>query len=506
MDKFFKDKQVIFLLFIFLIISIVHIIYAAMTLRGLYEDGAPFMLEQLNNLSNGIYKVVADYQGHPRFCIAVLMQFPMLFSHFVLFVKSKFALLYIFNLSLFGIPILALVWNYFLAKRGKRPDLFFWSLFSYSTFLITFLIFAIVESIIGGILNFILYTYIAGKLDYKKIDIAAIIFLLIMMCGTYEYVIFIGPIFLAAAIFHAKREENPYNKKIKIFAGLGAFLASVFNLLFVIFIPEGEADEISRFLKEFTDFMPFALDLNISISLITLAILAVVVFRKTKISVFFTAFCSLIMFYNLYRLLNIPEASIMPMWETHLRTIPCYMIPLIFFIIAIKDILKKEINNVRLINCTCIVLLCAICQTFWQLVDTYYWDKNIRYMKDELAKTQELLYIPSEHEEISSFINEDLRRYIWHGVYAATSILFSDTYEQKTLLVNYDESQSDGNYSYREVLYVVKDSPYISIPFGGYYNIKNKFWDLTKCAKALDKYNKEHKIYTEDLKYEEQET
>ena len=125
---------------------------------------------------------------------------------------------------------------------------------------------------------------------------------------------------------------------------------------------------------------------------------------------------------------------------------------------------------------------------------------------DELAKTQELLYIPSEHEEISSFINEDLRRYIWHGVYAATSILFSDTYEQKTLLVNYDESQSDGNYSYREVLYVVKDSPYISIPFGGYYNIKNKFWDLTKCAKALDKYNKEHKIYTEDLKYEEQET
>ena len=138
--------------------------------------------------------------------------------------------------------------------------------------------------------------------------------------------------------------------------------------------------------------------------------------------------------------------------------------------------------------------MCGIMQTAWQLVDTYYWDKNIQYMKSELNKTQDLLYIPSDHEEISSFFNPALRRYIWHGVFTSTSILFSESYEQKTLLLNYDEPIDGGNGSYREFLYIPKNNPdMIAIPWG-WFNIKNKFWDLTKCADALKKYDIEHNI------------
>ena len=131
------------------------------------------------------------------------------------------------------------------------------------------------------------------------------------------------------------------------------------------------------------------------------------------------------------------------------------------------------------------------------MVHTYYWNKNIQYMKNELASVESPLYIPSEHDEISSFNNNQLRRYIWHGIYACTSILFSDTYEQKTLLMHYDEEVDAANHTCREYLYVIQDQEnMMNVPFNTMIDIKNRFWDLTKSAEALDKYNKEHNINT----------
>ena len=37
----------------------------------------------------------------------------------------------------------------------------------------------------------------------------------------------------------------------------------------------------------------------------------------------------------------------------------------------------------------------------------------------------------------------------------------------------------------------------MKVPFNTMIDIKNRFWDLTKSAEALDKYNKEHNIKTE---------
>ena len=167
------------------------------------------------------------------------------------------------------------------------------------------------------------------------------------------------------------------------------------------------------------------------------------------------------------------------------------------FTYFIRDIGKKKNDKVVISNFICITLLCGIFQTCWQMVNTYYWDKNIQYMKSELKKHDSPLYIPAEHPEIANFHNEELRRYIWHSTYAFTSILFSDTYEQKTLLMHYDEKIDDGNLTFRDALYVKPDvSNVMSIPFGTTIDIKNKYWDLTKCALALDKYNKENNIQT----------
>ena len=492
MNEFLKNKQCKFLIIIFILVSLLHIIYATVTMRGMYEDGAFYMLDQLNSYSNGVFKISSDY-SHPRFCIMALLELPSIFSYYILFIHNKYALMMIFSCAMFLFPLLALLWNFQLSKKTQRLDIFFWSLFSYSLIIITFSIFSVVECILGSMLHFILWNYLAGKINYSKKDIALIIFLVVVMFGTYEYVIYLGVIFFIAALMYAKREENIKNKIVKLSIGIGSLCASLFNLIYALKVP-GEHNEILRFMTEGLNVIPHIINLNFSLSLIAVALLCIVIFSKKPISITTTIIFVLIFLCHFNRMLNVPLLSIFPMWEQHLRTIPCYALPIIFMVICLFDFFKKEQNYTKLTNYICVVLLCGIFQTAWQLIDTYYWDKNIQYMKSELNNCQDLLYVPSEHEEISSFQNKDLRRYIWHGFYSTTSILFSDSYEQKTLLLHYENSIENGHEPFRDFLHMPKTrDDIIAMPLG-LFSIKNKFWDLTKCAEALRKYDEAHNI------------
>ena len=189
------------------------------------------------------------------------------------------------------------------------------------------------------------------------------------------------------------------------------------------------------------------------------------------------------------------DVSLNPMWESHLRSIPFWFLPLLFAGMFLFDLFKRKRHIIKIQNYIIIVLICGIFQTIWQCIHTYYWDINVKYMKKQLAKTSEPLYPASKHKEISSFHNEALRRYIWWGNYAVMSILLSDTYKVKTLAVNYDDRDYEiGNRTFRDRLFVVPEAGMMSIPYGVFIPIKNKYWDLTECAEALDKYNKENNI------------
>ena len=101
MEEFIKNKNYKVLMWIFIIISIVHVIYATITMRGMYEDGAFYMIDQLNSYSNGIFKISSDY-SHPRFCIMALLELPSIFSFYILSIHNKYALMMIFS-CYFGI-------------------------------------------------------------------------------------------------------------------------------------------------------------------------------------------------------------------------------------------------------------------------------------------------------------------------------------------------------------------------------------------------------------------
>lgn len=494
MEESENNKQLKLLFIVFILISIVHIIYATITMRGMYCDGAFYMIDQLNSFSSNSYKLSLDME-HPRFMMSFLMQFPAIIAHFLFNIKSKFVLMGIYSFIQFSLPVIFLSLNFILTKRTKRIDVLFWNVFTYGAIICPFMIFSVVESIIGFSLHFILWNYLCSKIDYKKTDIIFILFLLTMMFGTYEYVAFLGIIFFFAHFHYVMQEKDFKNQCVKTLIGVGSLVASIYNIIFML-KTNGEKGEIIRFLGEAADYFHHLFELNTLFSIITIITLMLIAIRKEQISKTLLSLVVIIYTIASIYLLNTPLTSIYPMWEGHLRTIPCWFLPLLFAILLIKDMVSDRINENRYINFLCIALICCIFQTGWQMVNTYYWNKNIEYMQNELQNYKELLYIPSEHEEISGFHNKELRRYIWHGIFPATSILFSKEYKQKTLLLSYDKPQDPGNGTFRNRLYVISDKK-MSIPFGTAIDIKNDYWDLTECAKELDKYNKENKIKTD---------
>lgn len=494
MEESENNKQLKLLFIVFILISIVHIIYATITMRGMYCDGAFYMIDQLNSFSSNSYKLSLDME-HPRFMMSFLMQFPAIIAHSLLHIKNKFVLMGIYSFIQFSLPVIFLSLNFILTKRTKRIDVLFWNVFTYGAIICPFMIFSVVESIIGFSLHFILWNYLCSKIDYKKTDIIFILFLLTMMFGTYEYVAFLGIIFFFAHFHYVMQEKDFKNQCVKTLIGVGSLVASIYNIIFML-KTNGEKGEIIRFLGEAADYFHHLFELNTLFSIITIITLMLIAIRKEQISKTLLSLVVIIYTIASIYLLNTPLTSIYPMWEGHLRTIPCWFLPLLFAILLIKDMVSDRINENRYINFLCIALICCIFQTGWQMVNTYYWNKNIEYMQNELQNYKELLYIPSEHEEISGFHNKELRRYIWHGIFPATSILFSKEYKQKTLLLSYDKPQDPGNGTFRNRLYVISDKK-MAIPFGTAIDIKNDYWDLTECAKELDKYNKENKIKTD---------
>lgn len=494
MEELKNNKQFTILKWIFIIISIVHVIYAAITLRGLYLDGSGYMIQMLNDFANSKLKIVTDILGHPRFFVVLLQELPTMFSYFILGIKNKFALMMIFSFSLFFLPLLALYWNYKLSQRTNRIDIFFWGLFCYSCVFILFSIYGIVEILIGGILHFVLWNYLVSQIEYKKRDIIAIVFLITIMFATYEYVALLGIIFFISSIYYSSMETNEKSKYIKNLIGLGSLGASIFNILYMLNVP-GNDNEIKRFLGEALSFYPSIWEMCSIFSIIAIVAIIIINFYKRKISYIFLLIIGSISTFFLYKFINNPQVHISPVFEGHFRCWPCIILPILFVILPICDFLKKKINKIKFQNFICIVLICGIFQTCWQIVNTYYWDKNIQFMKNELASVDELLYVPANHPQIADFLHPDARRYIWHNTYPIMSILFSSTYELKTLLLPYDVPLSFSNHSLREFLFVIpNDVNKIHVPLGSKIDFKNEFWNISKCAIAVDKYNKEHNI------------
>ncbi len=486
MKKIVDFKEFKVLKYLFIAISFISIIYATITMRGIYNDGTYYMINILNNLANNNYTPVID-PDHPRIAMLILMQLPLWICHF-LHLDNKFFLMQLFTFTQLFLPLLILFWNYKLSQRTNRPDIFFWHLFVYSLILLPCSIFSVIESIIGAGLNFVLWNYLVNDIEYKKGDILTIILLCVCMFGIYEYTALLGIIFFVASIKFLKETIDLKNKIIKSFIGITSISAAIYTFIYMVRITNTN-HEIGRFFKEGIDYIPHILEFCILFSVITIVFLVICYFQKKLLTRF-----ALILIFFIYIgiFLNLCTAfwrSLVPLYECYIRTIVCWALPLIFTSLIFFN--KRNFNTIKYTNIICIALICGIFQTSWQIVNTYFWQRNITHIKNEITNSGEILFMPDVYDTLSAFFDGKLHRYIWYNTYPAISILLSTEYEQKTLLTFYKTEEEPIIDLKKKHLY--KQGEHLSIPAlhpENYIDIKNKYWDLTTCANEIDKHIK----------------
>lgn len=482
------------LLWLFIIITTIHVLYATFTIRIAYMDGVNQILQILNSISANKVEIYLDIE-HTRFLSNAIMQMPIYIASWLKIFTTKYSLAALYSFVWFAISPILIYWNYKLSKRTNNYDTFIIGISLYSMLFLLYQIFAVVETPMTILMVLIIYNYITARINYTLIDKAILAFLVIILFSSHELILFCGPIIFAVSIFLANKESNKNNRITKLAAGIAMLFASAFDLLYIISI-KGNEGEIARYLNELIVTIPFALKTNFLITAIGLIILTttIIIFKsKKEITPKYITIFSLIIFYVLFYMIQNLDIYINPVIEGHYR-VADIIFPLILFLLAIKDIKGIKIPPVIQNNVLTITILTGIALTLWQMNNTYWWNKNIEYMQNKLKKCESPLYVPDPNEHpISKFFENDRRNYIWHADYTAISILLAKEYKIKTILGIYDKQYEDANATERNLLFPADDTlhmPYVKV------KIKNKFWDLTEPAKALDIYNTTHKIKT----------
>lgn len=485
-----QKKSIKFFSIVFVIISVISLFYASFSQRGLYCDGSFYLIELLNNIADNKFSFVYD-PYHPRMFVLILTEIPTLIAGILFKVSDKITLATIYSFTQFALPLLGLWWNYELTKRTKQHAVLFWSVFSYCCIILLFQIYSIVELIVGVPFLFVLLNYLLGKIRYTFWDKIGIAGLIVLMFGTYEYTIFTGFIVFIAMFSTLFETEDGKDLLIKIVIGAGSLAAAAYTFIFLLL---GSKDgEIQRYISEATDFWSAFTYFNFFVTVVTILLLSVLIFKKKKISYALTGVFSFIYLFIFVKMIKKPLLFLSPAIEGHTRTVLCWFIPVVLLgTVIYRFIYKKDLRD-YVQKFYIPVLLCGITLTCLQIVHTYYWNVNIDYLKKEIASCEEPLYIPEQHEEISSLNNSNLRRYIRKGSYLTTALIFDKNYKIKTLLVhNICDSSTDD--SFYGSLYPVFEEGKISIPYGEKINIVNKFWDLTDVVVPLDEYIKSNNI------------
>lgn len=459
-------------------LSIFHVLYASAAFRGIRSDGAWYFIRQLNFLSDGIFKIALDIH-HPRFSVLALTQMTVISAYSILFIKNKFSLMFIYSFAQFAIPLISLCWSFFLAKHTKKMNIFFWNLFTYCCIILLYEIYSVTESIQGISFHFILWNYLSAEMEYKKRDILGIVFCIAMMRGTYEYTAYLGLFFFICCFYYAKQNCCIKSRIIKLLIGAGGLYTSLYTILFMNKTAD-EAEEILRFLKESLLPLPYLLQLNSLISISAVILLIIFAIKQSKIKNLEIYISSAVLSGAFFYLFTNLDISLNPGYEGIFRILPCFWIAAVFPVIFLQDIFKKSINIEKQYNLFCIVLLCGIFLTLWQINHTRLWNEDVQNMKKFFSGINEKLYIYNTNNMAFKYGTETYSRYIEDYFLAAYSILFSDTYEQNTIPVN--------TY-YISSFNVFKERNTIQIPYP-VLNIKNEYWDLAKCAEALYEFKK----------------
>lgn len=491
----FKNKKILTFSVVFIILSLFHIIYASLTQRGLVSDGQIWVAEILDNLSFDKWYFKFIFGVRTRGFINFINQMPINMGYMFFHINSKYWLSVLFSVPLFLFPFLVLFWQFSLAKRTKRFDIFVLSMALYCLFILPGIPYAAVEVFLASSVMFLLFHYLSADISYTKGDIVLIFLLCFLLYDSSEAEIYYGIILFFASLFYAAKTQFSRSKAVKYFIGINGLLSSVVVFLVsVISLGNRFYTESLRFFLELTpsffDNSRNYLKEPVIFLMFTLLIIAFNIYRyyrhnntykelNNKYLIFLLLSYSGLLIYMYLDLYTFFNSSA----HNTYRVFPFIILPLISLIILFIDYFNKNIALLFWKNMLLIILIAGSVNTIIQYAYTFYFANFTQKLTKELIHSNKSFLNPDT--DLKQLYNGKDNVFFYCGSYVTDSLIFAPEYKIHTVVIPSEKINKDCP----QMFLFTKDKKYFVDSFYNKFHVKNKFWDLEPVLKDLPEDN-----------------
>lgn len=471
--NFFNDKKIQILISIFVILSIVHILLASFVLRGAVSDGGLWIPYLMDKFSDGLWFFESATSCRVRFFINFFNQLPINAAHHIFHIDSKYWLSFWYSLPLFLFPFLFPFWHYRLAKRTQRYDLVVFSIALYALFILPSTVYSIVEVYLAASFLFVLFHYLAGKIDYTRIDIIAVVFLIIMLYNTTEAEIYFGIILFFASLFYAKNENNKKNRTVKYLIGINGLISAILIFIWICIVPNIQFfRDTVRFFSEIGPrgymrnyFVEPVMVLVITLIITTMTFAVRDRFGKGMLSALTVIYALLCV------TMFIRQDNYIAHWGAYSYRVYVFIfLPVLALFTLFQDMSKSKLTQNFYYNFLIIICLAGITNTFIQ----YFYSINFytfsEKFKTAIETSNEKFLNPDDVFSEETFTDGELL-FCECNNFFSQSLLFQDEKVIKKIMTPIKKRMGRC-----PSVFYVKDGKI----FPPYYplRIKNKFWDM----------------------------
>lgn len=490
--KIFNDKLIIIVAVVFIIASLIDIIYASLVQRGLMFDGCIWFPELLSRgeIKHSFYFNLM-WNWRARGFIKLINELPINIAILVFHIKSKFLLSVIFSFPLFLNTFLCLIAQYLLTLRSNRIDILLSALCLQAALIIPISMYSIVEINLAAAIMLLLFHYLVADIEPKKYDYVFIFLLTVISYYITEVFVYCGIIMFFISLYYVKKADTKKKKFIKLFIGLNCFLISIFQFYCLSWLLN-DYNSSERVLEEYIRIFNYFKTYYFKVDIFLFFLIIFVFFKKSRFKVIL--FSSILIAAFVFFAYVVYNSEFISACFFQKRYIPYIFLPFVIIINTLYDVFSKHFKSERInnifYNLFMILFIIGILNISFSLLNSYVFSKSVKEFKVITSKPEFKGKLISPSVDLKDFYNRDVARFLFNcNTYMYDKLIFTDEYKFDTFLTPFEEADTICPQKF------YFDAEFLYLPFSE-LSIKNSYWDLTEIKNIVDK----NKTYKEKYK------
>lgn len=423
-----NNKRIVITIFSsILIVYIFSIVYAIITQKAFYADGAHFFINILKNQSFKLDYPSRQYANY-------FTEFPVVLCIKLLHLRNVNVLSYVFGIGYFLPSIICLLICFYIVRNINIKYMLFpiMSLFGVTQNILFNITTQsiVITNVFWPILFFVIFVKEYNLVDFILLMLTALIFM-----RSYESASILGSIILIVLfieIYQNWRTASIRTKLVWVLLTL-MIMGSIVVAVMTIIRPNKNKDDFLRDIPTVLSHYQAMLSV-IYILLISIYLLV----KRFGESVYFKIISVILLLVTIYFcfLPVIRPELTRPILQFQARSFHVYMIP---FLCVIAYIVLKGIIRVSEPAWQKAFILCAflvIGQLTWQILMTSQWNGFRQVFKEELLNNQGYVRFEETRLVNNKIGNQLVKDMTWGWTNPSLSILWSKNFDVKTIIAN----------------------------------------------------------------------